>query len=68
MNRKELRKLIIEAIAEAKTKTQTDVDAAVQDMLDDLDLDDASIATTTSSDLRTSDDDSPAVRGSGGSS
>jgi hypothetical protein len=69
MNRKELRKLIIEAIAEAKTKTktQTDVDAAVQDMLDDLDLDDASLATTTSSDPSTSDDDSPAVRGSGGS-
>jgi len=67
MNRKELRKLIIEAIAEAKTKTQTDVDATVQDMLDDLDLDDASLATTSSPDSSMTDDDSPAVRGSGGS-
>jgi len=67
MNRKELRKLIIESITEAKTKTQTDVDTAVQDMLDDLDLDDASLATTSSPDSSTADDDSPAVRGTGGS-
>jgi hypothetical protein len=67
MNRKELRKFIAEAITEAKTKTQTDVDAAVQDLLDDLDLDDASLATTSSSDSSTTDDDSPAVRGLGGS-
>ncbi len=69
MNRKELRKIIIEAITEAETKTQTDVDAAVQAMLDDLDLDldDASLVTTTSSDPDTTDDDLPPVRGLGGS-
>lgn len=67
MNRKQLRKLIIEAITEAKTKTQTDVDASVQDILDDLDLDDASLATTPSPESSAVDDDSPAARGSGGS-
>ena len=67
MKRKEMRKLIIEAILEAKTKTQTSVDATVQDMLDDLDLDDASLTTTSFSDSSVIDDDSSAVRGSGGS-
>lgn len=67
MNRKELRKMIAEAITEAKIKTQTDVDSAVQDMLDDLDLDDTSIATTSSTPAEETEENSPAVRGSGGS-
>ena len=67
MNRSELRRLIFEATLKDKTKTLTDDEAAVQDMLDDLDLDDASLATTSSAASSETDTGSPAIRGSGGS-
>ncbi len=70
MNRKELRKLITDLVVEAKTKTVTDVDSAVQDLLDDLGLDDTSLTPSAQPGAASATSPSPdtaPVRGSGGS-
>lgn len=72
MNRKELRKLIIEAVTKAKkTRVKTATDAAVDDLFNDLELDDTSLTVASPEDadhpVGPSQDDSDPVRGRGGS-